>query len=657
MLKAFRDNLKSLSWILWLTIGTFVLAIFAVWGGGAQGTAASSTAVATFGDFEISQREFQTTYQTLESNLRAQWGDSYTAELGRQMGLAHQAIDNAVARKIFIDEAEKLGFEATVDEVREVILGIPGLTDVDGRFIGQEVYENALRRGAFGIRYTPAEFEKQLAEQILIQKLSRVLADTTYVGDSEVEEAYRGEVETASIRYLRLPADRFADQVSITEADLETYFQSHLAQYEFPERRVAEYLVIDPVLLRDGIELTAEDVETYYNARQGEFTHEERVRARHILILAANDAEASAKQAKIEDLKRRLQAGEDFGTLAREHSQDDATRDRGGELGFFGRGRYNPALEEAAFSGQVGDLLGPIEASLISGTGFHLLEIQGRQPGGLQPLGEVEGAIRSRLLNERSRELATAEAGALADRISSAELGEGGLQSYADDNEAARFESTAPFGRDDNVLGIGRGTLFTRTAFGLGIGETSQPIEVGGGWAILHLSEILESRSATLDEVRDEVDRAVGIEKREEVARGELERVLGELRLGQSMDDAATALDVEVQESNDLRRDGVVAELGLASELSEAVFALSQGEFGGPIQTIDGPVIFHVVERIEMDPVELESRRPELRERISQERIDALLSAIVSERRRKEGVTYLDDRLAALGVIDAPAGG
>ena len=61
--------------------------------------------------------------------------------------------------------------------------------------------------------------------------------------------------------------------------------------------------------------------------------------------------------------------------------------------------------------------------------------------------------------------------------------------------------------------------------------------------------------------------------------------------------------------------------------------------------------------RIEMDPVELESRRPELRERISQERIDALLSAIVSERRRKEGVTYLDDRLAALGVIDAPAGG
>ena len=657
MLKAFRDNLKSLTWILWLTIGTFILAIFAVWGGGTQGTAASNTAVATFGNSEISQREFQATYQTLESNLRAQWGDSYSAELGRQMGLAYRAIDNAVAHKIFVDEAEKLGFEATVDEVREVILGIPGLTDVDGSFVGQEVYENALRRGAFGIRYTPAEFEKQLAEQILIQKLSRVLADTAYVGDAEVEEAYRGEVETANIRYLRLPADRFADQVSVTEADLETYFQAHLAQYELPERRVAEYVVVDPVFLRDGIELTAEDIETYYNTSQSEFTHEERVRARHILVIGSSDAEVSAARTKIEDLKRQVEAGEDFAALAREHSQDDATRDRGGELGFFGRGRYNPALEQAAFDGQVGDLVGPIEASLISGTGFHLLEIQGRQPGGLQPLDEVEGAIRSRLLNERSRQVAAAETAALADRISSGELGEDGLEAYADDNEAASFESTAPFGRDDNVVGIGRGTLFTTTAFELGVGETSQPIEVGGGWAVLHLSEILESRPATLSEVRDEVDRAVAIEKREEVARAELERVLGELRLGESMNDAATALDVEVQESNGLRRDGFVAQLGLASELSEAVFELSQGEFGGPIQTIDGPVIFHVVERVEMDPAELESRRPELRDRITQERIDALLSAIVSERRRKEGVTYLDDRLAALGVIDAPAGG
>ena len=230
------------------------------------------------------------------------------------------------------------------------------------------------------------------------------------------------------------------------------------------------------------------------------------------------------------------------------------------------------------------------------------------------------------------------------------------MRTYADDNEAARFESTAPFGRDDNVLGIGRGTLFTTTIFELGVSETSQPIEVGGGWAVLHLSEILESRPAILSEVRDEVDRAVGIEKREEVARTELERVLAELRLGQSMDDAAAGLDVEVQESSDFRRDGFVAELGLASELSEAVFELSQGDFGGPIQTIDGPVIFHVVERTEMDPVELETRRPELRDRITQQRIDSLLSAIVSERRQKEGVTYLDDRLAALGVIDAPAG-
>ena len=558
-----------------------------------------------------------------------------------------------VAAYIFVEEAEKLGLQATQGEVQETILGIPGLTDVDGVFIGQEAYENALLRGAFGARYTPAEFEAEIAQQILIQKFSQILSETTFVTDGDVEEAFRKDVEKAKISYLRLPADRFADKISVADAELDSYFQEHLAEYEFPERRVADYVIVDPALLRTEIVLADEEVQAYYDANAAEFTNEERVRARHILVLGSSDDEVELARARIVELRGRVEAGEDFAELAREFSEDEATRDAGGELGFFGRGRYSPALEQAAFDAQPGELLGPIESTLVTGTGFHLLEIQGRQAGGVQPFLEVEAGIRSRLLNERSRQ----EAESAATQLVASLDGESrtlGLQDFAAATTAARFETTEPFGRDDNVLGIGRGTVFTSTAFGLESDGLSSAFEVAGGWAVLHLVEIQDSRLPELDEVRDEVDRAVRLEKQEAAAEAKLETVLAELRLGQPMSEAARSLDVDVVESSEFGRDGFVAELGLASELSEAVFSKAQGDFGGPIATIDGPVVFQVAELTRMDPVELETRTPEFREKLVRERVDSLLASIARERTTEVSVRYLEDRLAALGVIDPP---
>ncbi|MBI3762818.1 MAG: peptidylprolyl isomerase [Chloroflexi bacterium] len=94
----------------------------------------------------------------------------------------------------------------------------------------------------------------------------------------------------------------------------------------------------------------------------------EQVHARHILVTT---------EAEAQDLLARVQQGADFGSLARQFSQDLSTRPNGGELGWFARGELAvPEVEDAAFNLQPNGLSGVVHSAL----GFHLVQTLERDP-------------------------------------------------------------------------------------------------------------------------------------------------------------------------------------------------------------------------------------------------------------------------------------
>jgi len=110
-------------------------------------------------------------------------------------------------------------------------------------------------------------------------------------------------------------------------------------------------------------------------------TTEEQVRARHILFKPdpeAEDKEAALKKAKerAEEAFQRLQAGEDFAELAKELSDDPGSKEKGGDLGWFGRGRMQPEFEATAFSLPVGEISKPFTTTY----GYHILQVLERDP-------------------------------------------------------------------------------------------------------------------------------------------------------------------------------------------------------------------------------------------------------------------------------------
>jgi len=125
-----------------------------------------------------------------------------------------------------------------------------------------------------------------------------------------------------------------------------------------------------------------------YVANPERYERGARISAAHILLRTEDRSEAEAR-ALAEELHERILSGEDFAALAKEYS-GDGSAEKGGNLGFFGRGQMAPPFEQAAFAlEKPGDISEPVKTRF----GYHIIKLNERKPAGQAPFGEVKGQI------------------------------------------------------------------------------------------------------------------------------------------------------------------------------------------------------------------------------------------------------------------------
>lgn len=163
----------------------------------------------------------------------------------------------------------------------------------------------------------------------------------------------------------------------------------------------------------DGVRLEASavsetDLERYYRENEGRLTLPEQVRVRHILLtwkpLGKPDDRAYIREQMVPILER-AKAGEDFAALAREFSDDYATRQAGGDTGFFRRGQMAPAFEEVAFALEPGEISDVVETSF----GVHIIRLEERQEEELLALDDIRDQLLDHVRTEKAEEAVRAE--------------------------------------------------------------------------------------------------------------------------------------------------------------------------------------------------------------------------------------------------------
>lgn len=644
MLKVMRDNLKSLHWVLWLVVGVLVLFVFAQFGAGGRltGTGRNDSA-ATVGHYKVSIGEFKRAYERTEAQYRQAFGNQFSEETAKQLRLPIQVLEQLITRKVLLDEARRAGLEVGDAELRRAILNMSAFKDKEGNWVGEETYRQVLRANG----YTVSEFQDSLRQDLLVGKLQNTLQQGVFVSDKEVESAYRKRVERAAIRYLRLPASRMESQVKLTPEDVQAYFTAHGENFRLPERRVVDYLLVNAATVGKSLEITDAEIEEYYSKHKDDYTSPEQVHARHILLRTGKDRTPDEAKKELEQIRKRIEAGADFSKLASQVSEDPGSRDKGGDLGFFGREDMVAPFSDAAFSAKVGEIVGPVETPF----GVHLIQVLEHKPGGTKPLSAVKDEITEKLRTDKSWSAAGEKARELAGKLKSGSSGPTAMQQLAENDEAVSYASTPAFGKDDYVPDVGRSNAFTEEAFKLDKGAvSSEPVRLPDGWAILRLRDIEPSRMPKLDEVRDKVEAAARTARALQMAEKSLEDVRKAVEGGGSFADAAKRLGLEVQDSGQFGTGKTAGTLGNAPKIVEQAMTMDVDQVGGPVETDDAAVLFQVSARTKFDPQAFAEAKEQTRQTLAGQRLQKLLGARVVQRRKELGVQYNDQLLANFGL-------
>ncbi|MDA8163879.1 MAG: peptidylprolyl isomerase [Desulfobacteraceae bacterium] len=174
----------------------------------------------------------------------------------------------------------------------------------------------------------------------------------------------------------------------LSEPELKSQLKQGMTIEKFLEQKFVE-----------KVQVSDQDAKKFYDQNKEEFKQPEMVRARHILISVAPNADEKTKKAareKIEAIKKQLAAGADFATLAKENSQCPSSA-KGGDLGFFARGQMVPAFEKVAFALQPGKVSDVVETQF----GYHLIKVEEKKPEGTVPFEEAKDRIAQFLKKEQ----------------------------------------------------------------------------------------------------------------------------------------------------------------------------------------------------------------------------------------------------------------
>jgi peptidyl-prolyl cis-trans isomerase D len=635
MLDRMRRHRNSLKWILGLVVLAFIL-FYAPFFLKSDANGASATdVVADVEGREITAGEFRRTYQNQIQAYRGAYGGNISEQMLKQLGIETQILQQMIDERAALAVADKLGIHASDAELNERIVSMPSLQE-NGHFIGKDRYLALLRAQRPPIDV--AEFEDNLRRSLVVEKLRSALTDWMSVSDAEVEKEFRRRNEKVKLQVVALSADKFRPQVSVSDAEIASHFDSHKNDYRIGEKRKIRFLLLDVEAARAKAGVSPADVERYYNQNIEQYSTPEQIRASHILLKTEGKDEAAVK-ARAEDVLTQAKSGADFAELAKKYSEDDTNSKTGGDLDYFGRGRMVAEFEQAAFAmepGQISDLV-------KTQYGFHIIKLTDKKAASTRKLDEVRPQITEQLSYERAQKAISD----MADRL------EGQIRSPRDFDRVAKengltVQESGYFTKDEPIMGLGPSPEVNARAFEMKEGEVSGALRVARGQAFVTVVDKQAARDAKLDEVKEKVREDLIRQKAKDLASQKAASIAAALKAAPDFEKAAKDAGFEAKPTELIPRDSPLPELGASPAIDAQAFSMPVGAVSGPIATDNGIAIVKVVERKDVTPTELVSAKEQFRTELLGERRNKFFSAYMVKAKKNMKINVNRQTLARI---------
>jgi peptidyl-prolyl cis-trans isomerase D len=482
MLLNFRDNMRGVALGITIVIGV----IFALTGTGSLfiSTPDSESALVVNGD-EISEREVLQAVARERSRILNENPEMDRSLLDDQ-ALRPQALRQLISREVLIQAAsqQKLGVAPSL--INDLILDVEQF-QTEGVF-DEDRFRYAIRSQGYT---SSSKFTEMLADQFLIEQLSDGIINSSFVTSSEVAILAALADQKRDFEFTRLAYQPFKEAVSLSQEQIANYYDENKDQYMTERKLSVEYIELNQAMLVDAQSISAEQVQARFDQEAESADNSPSLRAAHILL---EDSSAEL----IAEVQAKIDAGKDFAQLVKEYTQDVATAENGGDLGFTNGDTFPESFEQALAALEVGQVSAPVET--VSGTHFvKLLEVEKKE----FLFGEQQERITLELQQEAANTLLVEKLEMLKELAFNAD----NLEEVAQDLEL-EAKISEPFSENGGA-GVASSSVVVNAAYSPEVAEdgyASEVLDLGDdNYVVLQLNENFPSRQQSLDEVRDDL--------------------------------------------------------------------------------------------------------------------------------------------------------
>ncbi|MCB0324824.1 MAG: SurA N-terminal domain-containing protein [Bdellovibrionales bacterium] len=622
---------------------------------------ASATAALTVGGEEISQQEYYLTLNRWQNAFRQQLGENYQRMAG-MLNLEQRAIDDLINGVLLEKLADAFGFSASTAQIEEKIRSHPFF----GGNITKSSYEMFLQMQGL----TGAGLEVNTRKDIIAEQLNTLLSDLSAPTDAELRAVFVDQNRKASFAYATFAPKQFEAAVDVSdEAKLEEYYIEHSDEYREPRAVRYTFAAFPAADHKSEVELTEEDLRDRYERRKHELYEPQEVNLRRILLKKEpKDAESPLAELvgdaengeqpmsegdlakrKAEQALSRIEAGEDFAAVAKELSEDDATKAQGGEIGWVRYSVLDPAVRDAAANLEPG----AVSRVLSTAEGYELVQVEGKKERRQKEFEEVRAELEDALRAEDAPIYARAAADDFLNQL---------------EGKAGADKTLVDFGREKNVPTVTSEQLMAKGAVDAaapaGLLDKIMDLPQGDREVVTlgtdaYVVEVIEERDSYIPEfaeVKEKVIANYRQAKAAELAEQKAEELLAKVKelstTGNTpaLKEVATEFQVPVETSEPATRATASAPPLMAPDARQTAFTLSkENSLADKVFSVGTTYyVLQLASEQKPEDSEFQQKLPELQKAEGEKAGNRLATALI-ERLRAEEEIWVNPDLATTG--------
>ncbi|CAJ0860057.1 hypothetical protein AMST5_01267 [freshwater sediment metagenome] len=572
--------------IMALVMGVIVVS-FSIWGVGDVFRGFTAQRLAKVGAGEVTVEQFRSAFQNDLRRIQQRMRRAVTAEEAHRAGMDLQVLERLITEVALDQKASNLGL-ATSDETAQRLIASEKAFQTDGKFDAEKFKAVARDAG-----YTERSFLADQKAAYLRKALTDIVVTGVETPKLMIEAIHRFRNEARSVDYFVLPVSAAGEAAKPTDDELKKYFNDREQTFRAKEFRKIVVLEVSPSTVAKVDAVSDDDARKLYeDVKAKRYGTPEKREVRQLVF--KNEKEA-------QDAIAKLKGGADIDALAAELKRNPKDVDLGlVEKRDFGDAKVGdsvfaapqPGLAEPVTNafGTVVSVVKKIVPSVTTKT-FEQAKPELKAEVAAQRAGPEVRRLHDAIEDQRASGKPLAEAAAAA-----------GAQT-----RVIEAVDDAGRGKDGKPVEVPAGADLLKAAFASDVGVDNETVATrDGGYVWFEIGGIEPARQKTFEEVKDAVAEAMRAENAQKALSAKADEVVGKIKGGQSIDDAAKALKLEVKRATDVKR---AQRPDFAINTIVQFFEVAPGG-SGSVTVDDGRLIFVVkdAQTPPFDPTSIESK-------------------------------------------------